>query len=213
MVKPNFIPRTLIGVGGVRLFDLPGVVYPKEMLRPARGMNRGSGKPYNKIPDWGIDTAEAAKLLRSSRSSARAVLHRHKVGYRLVSVQGGPPRLYWRRSQVEALAARRMPMVKDCPKRMVDSATAREMLGVGRSTLYRYVQKKLLRERQVRLVTPKGTRLKAYYLRAEVAKLAARMRAIRARERELQRLLMMRSEDSRSLWAEEAELPTEQAES
>lgn len=213
MVKPNFIPRTLIGVGGVRLFDLPGVVYPKEMLRPARGMNRGSGKPYNKIPDWGIDTAEAAKLLRSSRSSARAVLHRHKVGYRLVSVQGGPPRLYWRRSQVEALAAHRMPMVKVCPKRMVDSATAREMLGVGRSTLYRYVQKKLLHERQVRLVTPKGTRLKAYYLRAEVAKLAARMHAIRARERELQRLLMMRNEDSRALWEAEEELPTEQAES
>ncbi|MCQ2365016.1 MAG: hypothetical protein MJ051_05635 [Akkermansia sp.] len=214
MVKPNFIPRTLIGVGGVRLFDLPGVVYPKEMLRPARGMNRGNGKPYNKIPEWGIDTAEAAGLLRSSRSSARAVLHRHKVAYRLVSVQGGPPRLYWRRSQVEALAARRVPMVKGCPKRMVDSVTAREMLGIGRSTLYRYVQKKLLHERQVRLVTPKGTRLKAYYLRAEVAKLAARMRAIRARERELQRLLQMRGSLAAETWAEEAEsLPSEQAES
>ena len=214
MVKPNFIPRTLIGVGGVRLFDLPGVVYPKEMLRPARGMNRGNGKPYNKIPDWGIDTATAAEMLRSSRSSARAVLHRHKVGYRLVSVQGGPPRLYWRRTQVEALAARRLPMVQGCPKRMVDSITAREMLGVGRSTLYRYVQKKILHERQVRLVTPKGTRQKAYYLRAEVAKLAARMRAIRARERELQRLLQLRGSLSAKDWPEEtAPLPPEQAES
>lgn len=202
MVRPNFIPRTLIGVGGVRLFDLPGVVYPKEMLRPARGMNRGSGKPYDKIPDWGISTAEAADMLRSSRSSARAVLHRHKVGFRLVAPDGGPPRLYWRRSQVEALAARRVPMVKQCPKRMVDSATARTMLNVGRSTLYRYVQKKLLHEKQVRLVTPKGTRLKAYYLRAEVAKLAARMRAIRARERELSRLLMQRRELADSDWEE-----------
>lgn len=192
MVKPNFIPRTLVGVGGVRLFDIPGVVYPKEMLRPARGMNRGSGKPYDKVPRWGIDTATAAGMLHSSRSSARAVLHRHKVGYRLVAVSGGPPRLYWRRSQVEALAARRGPLVKQCPARMVDSVTARAMLGVGRSTLYRYVHRRLLHEKQVRLVTARGTRVKAYYLRSEVAKLAARMRAIRARQLELTRLLLLR---------------------
>lgn len=206
MVKPNYIPRTLVGVGGVRLFDIPGVVYPKEMLRPARGMNRGSGKPYDKVPSWGIDTATAAGMLRSSRSSARAVLHRHKVGYRLVSVPGGPPRLYWRRSQVEALAARRGPLVKQCPARMVDSVTARAMLGVGRSTLYRYVHRRLLHEKQVRLVTARGTRVKAYYLRSEVAKLAARMRAIRARQQELTHLLQLREQVNAGDWIEDAPL-------
>lgn len=202
MVKPNYIPRTLVGVGGVRLFDIPGVVYPKEMLRPARGMNRGNGKPYDKVPSWGIDTATAAGMLHSSRSSARAVLHRHKVGYRLVAVEGGPPRLYWRRSQVEALAARRGPLVKQCPSRMVDSVTARTMLGVGRSTLYRYVHRRLLHEKQVRLVTPRGTRVKAYYLRSEVAKLAARMRAIRARQQELTRLLQLREQAAAGEWTD-----------
>lgn len=201
MVKPNYIPRTLVGVGGVRLFDIPGVVYPKEMLRPARGMNRGNGKPYDKVPSWGIDTATAAGLLHSSRSSARAVLHRHKVGYRLVAVEGGPPRLYWRRTQVEALAARRGPLVKQCPARMVDSVTARKMLGVGRSTLYRYVHRRLLHEKQVRLVTPRGTRVKAYYLRSEVAKLSARMRAIRARQLELTRLLQLREQAAAGEWS------------
>lgn len=206
MVKPNYIPRTLVGVGGVRLFNIPGVVYPKEMLRPARGMDRGSGKPYDKVPRWGIDTATAAGLLHSSRSSARAVLHRHKVGYRLVAVSGGPPRLYWRRSQVEALAARRGPLVKQCPARMVDSVTARAMLGVGRSTLYRYVHRRLLHEKQVRLVTARGTRVKAYYLRSEVAKLAARMRAIRARQLELTRLLQLREQTAAGAWPEETGL-------
>lgn len=205
MVKPNFIPRTLIGVGGVRLFDIPGVVYPKEVLHAPRGMNRGSGKPYDKVPEWGISTAEAAAMLHSSCSSARAVLHRHKVGYRQVAENGGPPRLYWRRPQVEALAARRAPLVKGCPRRMVDSATARAMLKIGRSTLYRYVQKKLLHEKQVRLVTPKGTRLKAYYLRAEVAHLAARVRAIRERERELTLLLQQRRGSDVDSWPEVAE--------
>lgn len=217
MVKPNYIPRTLVGVGGVRLFDMPGVVYPKEVLRVKRGMNRESGKPYTKIPSWGIDTATAADMLHSSASSARAVLHRHHVGYRKVAVQGGAPRLYWRRSQVEAIAARRGPLVKQCPARMVDSETARKMLGIGRSTLYRYVRRKLLREKQVRLVTQRGTRVKAYYLRAEVAKLAARMRAIRAREKELTRLLLQRESLALS-WQEKEDsalrfLPSEQAES
>lgn len=219
MVKPNFIPRTLVGVGGVRFFDIPGVVYPKEVLRPARGMNRESGKPYDKPPRWGIDTATAAKILRSSCSSARAVLHRHKVDYHLVSLDGGPPRLYWRRSQVEALSQRRAPIVSRCPARMVDSQQARKMLGVGRSTLYRYVHKRLLHEKQVRLMTARGTRVKAYYLRAEVAKLAARMRAIRARERELTRLLQQRhSLLAADAWeSPEADIPAapspEQAES
>lgn len=203
MVKPNIIPRTLVGVGGIRLFNHPGVTYPKEMLRPARGMNRGSGKPYDKAPSWGIDTATAAGMLHSSRSSARAVLHRHKVGYRLVAVAGGPPRLYWRRSQVQTIAARRGPLVKQCPARMVDSATARTMLGVGRSTLYRYVHRRLLHEKQVRLVTARGTRVKAYYLRSEVAKLAARMRAIRARQLELTRLLQLREQAAVGEWPED----------
>lgn len=203
MVKPNFIPRTLIGVGGVRLFDMPGVVYPKEVLRVPRGMNRDNGKPYTKIPSWGISTSEAAAMLGSTCSSARAVLHRHNISYRRVVISGGPARLYWRKSQVENLVARRVPRVKQCPARMVDSETARRMLGgIARSTLYRYVHRRLLHEHQVRLVTAKGARLKAYYLRAEVAKLAARMRAIRRRAQELDMLLRRRNELAQQNWEE-----------
>lgn len=197
-VKPNYIPRTLIGVGGVRLYNIPGVTYPDEMLHTKRGTSRSSGQPFRKVPAWGISTAAAAEMLGSSCSSARSVLHRHKVGFRRVAVEGAPPCLYWRREQVEALVKQREPAVRQCPKRMMDSETARSLLGVGRSTLYRYVRKKLLREYRVRLVTEKGARIKTYYLRAEVLKLAARIRAIRARERELRELLQQRATISQS---------------
>lgn len=187
--KPNFIPRTLVGVGGVRLFDSPLVKYPDEVLKARRGMDRKTGKPATTVPRWGITTEAAAQMLHSSCSSARAVLHHHKVGYLLVAVEGGQPRLYWRRKQVEALAASRGMIVDKAPARMVDSETACKMLGIGRSTLYRYVKRRLLKEKQVRLMTARGTRHKAYYLKAEVAKLAAKVREIRKKEEEMNELL------------------------
>lgn len=192
-VKPNFIPRTLIGAGGVRLIDLPGVVYPKEMLQNGRAQRRGTrANAYDRIPSWGISTPEAAQLLHCSCPSARMLLHRRRVHSRLVETRRGVQTLYWRREVVEQIAAQRAQIATKAPARMVDAEQAVNMLEVGRSTLYRYVKKHLLHEKKLRILTDRGTRLKTFYPRAEVAKLAAQMRAIRAHQRELDRLLKLR---------------------
>lgn len=69
---------------------------------------------------------------------------------------------------------------------MISATEARAILKVGRSTLYRYVHRKLLREIQVRMMTAKGTRKMSFYLKAEVKKLNAKLNAIRLHEVEAQ---------------------------
>ena len=75
MVKPNFIPRNLRGVGGIRLFDLPGVFYPREVLVTKAGLDHKSGLPYKEPPiHWGITTGQAADILGLSASATRSLL-------------------------------------------------------------------------------------------------------------------------------------------
>lgn len=191
MIKPNFIPRTLRGVGGVRLYDIPGVIYPKEVLQAARGTEQTSGKPYTTVPAWGITTREAARLLSCTPAAARMAMQRRKVRYRLVMEPGNVPRLYWNRKQIERMAEARLPIVTRLPAKMVTAEQALAILHVCRSSLHRYARKERIREYRVRLMTPGGTRKVCYYLKADVKKLAARLNAIRAHEAEVERLKNM----------------------
>ncbi len=189
MVQPNFIPRTLKGVGGVRLIDFPGVVYPPEMLRVREGRDQSSGQPFTERPAWGISSKEAANMLHCSESAARIALHKKHVRCRQVREPGASLCLYWDRRQVEKIASSRLPIQERAPGKMVDSQTAASMLEVGRSSLYRYSKKKWLHPVRVRLQTPAGLRIHVYYKRDEVIKLKLRLGALHLRLAEMRRLL------------------------
>ncbi len=189
MVQPNFIPRTLRGVGGVRLINMPGVEYPSEVLHVRAGHNRSNGRPFKERPDWGISTSEAAALLHCSTSAARSTLHRKRVRCRVVSNAGIPRALFWDRKQVDALVGLRHPIIESPPDKFLTPDEACRMLAVGRSSLYRYAKRRWLRPLHVRQKTAQGMRHRVYYRRAEVVKLGNRLRALKARMDEMRRLL------------------------
>lgn len=189
MVRPNFIPRTLIGVGGVRLFNIPGVIYPDEMLHAKPGVKKKDGKPYKTPPEWGVSSKEAAEILGCSVSATRMALHKHRVHYRWVQDEESR-RLYWRKSQVEKLLQERLPDMKEAPHKLISTKEATELLGISRSTLQRYYLRGKLKGIQVRFILPKaGARRRTYFLRAEVRRLAARLSAMRRRAAELDKAM------------------------
>lgn len=185
MVLPNTLPRTLKGLGGVRLFNIPGVIYPKEILVAKRGMNRQDGKPYRAIPAWGISTREAANLLGCTPGCARLWLHRRKVPYHIVSIDSGPPSIYWRRDKVESLANDRLPIINKRPSTLLSPTQAQELLNISRTSLQRYQNHGLLHAVQVRYPTSRGLRKQSYYKRAEVEQLARFIHLRREKESEI----------------------------
>ncbi len=189
MVQPNYIPRTLRGVGGARLIDFPGVVYPPEMLRAQEPREVIPVAPSRERPVWGIPSREAAALLQCSESAARIALHKRRVRCRTVREPGGTVCLYWDKKQVEKLASSRLPILDSVPGKLVDSRVAAEILQVGRSSLYRYSKKKWLHPIRLRLQTPSGLRIHVYYKRDEVMKLKLRLGALHMRLAEMRQLL------------------------
>lgn len=180
------LPRTLIGAGGVRLIDMPGVVYPREVIAGRKGWDRRSGRPYTKVPEWGISSREAARLMGCTLASARATLSRHKVRRRKVQGDDKVMRLYWKKEQVMALVESRAPLADKRPPKLITVPEALAILKVARSSLYRYVQRGRLREVKMRFSSPqRGARVKSLFVRAEVRKLAVYLRALREKEREI----------------------------
>ena len=170
------------------MFDIPGVIYPREMLIAKAGFNRKSGRPYKDVPGWGISSREAAKLLGNTPSAARAWLHRHKVPYRIVGENGQMLRLLWRKKNVELLAHRRLPILRDIVAPLISSAEARKILCVVPSTLHRYQQKGRLNVLKVRIPTMRGLRKCSYFNRAEVERLAKYLSRMRKKESEIRSL-------------------------
>ncbi len=191
LMRPGSLPRTLRGVGGIRLINMPGVKYPDSVLQGRKGTDRSSGKPHAEAPDWGISTRDAAALLGVSSRSVRVMLSRQKADYRLVARKGKCPCLYWDRRVVDRMLAKRMPLVTHVPDKLCSAREACLLLLISRSTLSRYVRRKLLHEYRLRHVTDTGIRLLAYYMRAEVRLLAAKRNAarIRAENRLKERLI------------------------
>ena len=179
------LQRTLTGVGGVRLIEMAGVEYPERVLRVRPGYERGSGEAYREAPPWGISTRHAARLLGCSDAAARDYLHRHRVRFRVVAESGRPCCNYWQRSAVLALVKERGEIVKRNPERLMGMDEALAVLGVGRSTLQRYVRSGMLRQVKLRLLTGRGLKERAYFLPGKVRALAGHLRALRAREAEL----------------------------
>lgn len=185
MVRPNFIPRTLKGVGGVRLFDIPGVVYPKEILVVKKGMDPCSGKPYREAPSWGITSRDAGEILGCSPSAARAFLHRHKVLFRIVGTEGVSMAIYWHRDTVIELAKIRVPISDKRPPSLLSGKEALDILQVSRSSLQRYQESNLLHPVRVRQISDQGPRLINYYEPDEIRKLARFIALRREKEKEI----------------------------
>lgn len=188
MVRPNFIPRTRRGVGGIRLFDIPGVIYPKEVLVPKPGLNHKDGLPYREAPCWGITSREAATMLGCSPAAARTWLHRRKVPYRIVGEEGQTLRIFWRKERVMSLAEKRLPIIHKCPARLISAMEALSILHVGRSSLHRYQERGLLSVVKVRHPSDKGLRKCSYFVRKEVEQLAEHLAVMREKEAELSRI-------------------------
>ena len=186
MLGPHSLPRTLLGVGGARLIDMPGVRYPDAMLHARRGTDERSGKAHTVPPDWGMSSRQAAEVLGLSVRTARALLNRHKARYRLVFQKVRPACLYWEKTVVKRLLAARPPLVQKIPEKLCSSTEACCILMVSRSTLFRYVKQAVLQEYKIRHATESGVRELSYYLRADVRLLAARRNAARERLRTTQ---------------------------
>lgn len=195
MIAPRLLPRTLRGVGGIRLINMPGVKYPESVITGAKGVDVASGKPYMTAPPWGVSSRNAAEQLGVSVRTARALLNQNKARYQLVSQSGSPACLYWDRRVVHRLVQKRMPLVQKIPEKLCSACEACCILQVARSTLSRYVKLRVLKEYKLRHVTSTGVRLVSYYLRGDVRNLAARRNAARARAQEV------RKERLHRLWA------------
>lgn len=77
--NPFELPRTRIGLGGVRLINVAGAIHSESALKARPGMHPKTGKPYPKLPQNTISSAQAAELLDIRPVSARARLNRCKV--------------------------------------------------------------------------------------------------------------------------------------
>ncbi len=178
MVRPNFIPRTLKGLGGKRYIDIPGVSYPDELFIAKEGHCPLTGRFYEEKQQDGLSTREAAHILRSSLSSARAILHKYKIGYRIVCKDGRPPIIYWNGEEVEDLAEKKPQCISpDESPHLMGIVEAANYIGVGRSTIQRAIAKGKLGRVYARVASEKGTRVRCFLRRSEVVKMRQERRA------------------------------------
>lgn len=176
--RAGYIPRTLVGAGGVRLYDIPGVIYPDYMLSDKKKLERGGSVILSTPPSWAISTREAARILGCNPSSARELLHRKRVRFCRVAIGPCPPTAYWDRGAVRRLAKKRRPVISDLPERLVNTTEAAQVLQVSKNTLCRYARSGYLQKIRLRTRREDGARLRNYYLRSEVEAMKARRELI-----------------------------------
>lgn len=180
MVSPAWLPRTLKGLGGIRLINVPGVKFPDTAFRADKGMNPQTGKPFDYPLHDTISTHEAARILGRSINSAHMLLRKKDIPFCLVRHNGsGRTVFYWDREAVKQLLRGLPPVQKHLPATLVKAADALLILGIVRSTLYRYVASGKLSEIRRRVMTTRGYRHQCLYLKSEVMKLKSWRNACR----------------------------------
>ncbi len=185
MIRPNFIPRTLKGLCGKFYFDIPGVSYPKELLEAKVGYCPQTGKAYKEKQNGGLTTREAADILCSSISSARAILRKYKIGYRIVCENSRPPIIYWNGDEVENIAqSKPQHLIPEQYPNLLSVVEAAKFIGVGRSTIQRAVNKGTLSPVYARVDSEKGTRIMCFLRRSEIIKLQQQRRAKELRRKQ-----------------------------
>lgn len=174
--------------------SVPGVTFPEpEQPRGRVGSVRRRLRVAFSVPSWAVTTQEAAEMLGISFWNTRCALQHARVKCVVVKRPGIPPTLCWDRKRVQERATRIHAMlVSEPPKGCIPSDEAIALLGVARSTLYRFVHSGKLREHKVIMNYPKefgGRRLKSYFSRDEVEAMAVRLRRRRKLEKELHTML------------------------
>ena len=86
--RADSLPRTLIGVNGVRLINIPCVYYPPHMLTEKTQRERHLPVILSKPPAWAISSRQAAEILGCKQSSTRELLHRERVRFCRVAEKG-----------------------------------------------------------------------------------------------------------------------------
>lgn len=177
-VPPNFLKKTLVGIGDRRYINVPGVTYPDSFMKLTPGNDPATGQPYTCPPKGSISTRAASLILGSSMSSARILLKSHKISYKLVAFKGQPPSCFWEEQGVRALAAKKWPLFTEAQRGSSVSVTeAAKYLGVGRTSVQRYIAQGRLRTIKGRVLTKLGPRDACYVLLADLKKLQAHRRA------------------------------------
>lgn len=180
MVSPAWLPRTLKGLGGIRLINVPGVKFPDTAFRADKGMNPRTGKPFDYPPHDTVSTLEASRILGRGISSTHTLMRKRSIPFYFVRHNGsGRTLLYWDRKAVNQLLRGLPPVQKHLPPTLVKAGDALLILGVVRSTLYRYVASGKLSEFRRRVMTTRGYRHQCLYLKSEVMKLKSWRNACR----------------------------------
>lgn len=151
--------------------DIPGVVYPKEVVAAAKHPK----KIHNTPPKGFIRTSEACKLLHCSAAAVTMRLKRLKVRRVKVMQPGEVPRLFWLESAVLRLAENAPKIVSAIPPGYITADTVMNLLNVCRSSVTRYQQRGMLAAKLVRLQSDLGPRLLYLYKERDVLTFARDM--------------------------------------
>ena len=179
MTKPNRMKRTLIGAHGERFYDIPGLIYPEEVLLDNKEKVEKDADVCDEVPPWGIHTKDAAKLLKCKDASARALLHKQGITHLKVRTPRGYITLYWHKNEIARWMQTRKKELKQIPKEFISTDVACQYLNVSTSTLHRYIQQFRLPVIHVRHRCSKGVRVKCFFLKSGLRRLHYHLQAIK----------------------------------
>ena len=161
-------------------------------VRALVGFNRKAAKVLTVAPAGWVSSREVAAALGVHIRSARSKLNRAAVQHVLVKRTGGSPGLFWAPEGVRRLVNSMIQPVHGLPTGWCSFAGAGEILGVARSSLYRFVKEGRLEARKVRVRTSTGVRPMMILKRQQVRGLARRRKAGERARRQMLRMLSMR---------------------
>lgn len=161
-------------------------------VRALVGFNRKVAEMLTVAPAGWVSSREVAAALGVQVRSARSKLNRAAVRHVLVKRPGDAPGLFWAPEGVRRLVNSMSQPVHGLPTGWCSFAEAGEILGVARSSLYRFVKEGRLEARKVRVQTSTGVRPMMILKRQQVRGLARRRKAGERTRRQMLRMRSMR---------------------
>lgn len=154
---PTRLP-TIIGAGGVKLINLPGLVHPESALHTRKEYDKKTNQAYDVAPEGYVSAKEAAKMLKISRSAASVKLARNKVKRVIVKTHAAPPSNYYPKAKIIAMIDKSAPIIDSIPAGWMTVEKTAESLGVSRSAIQRAIRSGLIGHELVRVSSGQGLR-------------------------------------------------------